>query len=147
MGTGRKFESSFRFPGDWAHVHSVEGPMPKVIFPYPDINIDYNNVNELDNKIKMYVALNTIIKVEESIKDLTVISFDHIDMQLIAEVLKFMNIPVVIYAPTLFPDKKTPKALAHLIKSSILITDYVGARGMEFKDLIVSCDPEETHIH
>ena len=60
--TGNIFESKFNFPGKWEHGHSTKGHIPQIIFPFTHNIISYQNINLLENKMKMYFTLKEIIR-------------------------------------------------------------------------------------
>ena len=142
--TGRTVKSTFHFPGEWSNGHLIKGSTPKLIYPFGKDFIDYRNVNRAENKKRITYALENIIEIQNHVGDLAVIAFDPIDAQFIREALTAMRVPVVLHAPALLLESiKTHDELRDSMKSSILITDHVGARGMEFKRLVVAFNPNE----
>ena len=89
----------------------------------------------------------------ESVKEgLCVICFDVLDALLYKETFKSLGIPTILYLPEL-GNGVTPALPEHsrsdvveVLSDHVLITDHVGVRGMEIKQVIISIDPKECFL-
>ena len=141
--------SEFRYLSNWKHGHKIVGKTPKLVYPFKDIEVSYDNINDKEIEMNLAFVIKNIVKISENLGKIAIIVFELMDAQLFKKLMKSMGIPVILYLPAIYPGatKRTISELVEQAKYHILITDHVGARGLEFKSLIVVLNPREKYLN
>ena len=62
------------------------------------------------------------------------------------EVVKLMGIPVIVHAPTLFGTSTRFLNVIDAMATHVIITDHIGARGLEVASLLITFNPNEPYL-
>ena len=139
-GRSRITQTEFSFLGGSIPGHGIEGNKPTLI-----------NFTEMCDAVSLTAVLEHETVVKEKKEKCVILCFDIQKCNLVRKALTCLNVRYLTYTPALTPHTNNISDQNNIIKMfdkeySVLISDFKGISGLEFKNVIVCVESEEHYL-
>ena len=156
-------ESSFSFSGEGNEGHKFRGTKPKLVYPFDKDIITSSYINKREAAFRLIFALEKVLNPSPeitnaplTIKGVCIVCFENRHINMFQYILRFLKKEPVVYTPLLGKMEEAEDESREEISVSdiinglqtddrkVLVTDIVGVRGMEFRQVIIAMDLYES---